>query len=96
MEFDWNPIKASSNVAKHGIDFDTATEIFEDPDLFVIVDSRVYGERRYQAIGASGGVILFVAYTMRGEDVCRIISARRANSRERAAYTVQTGRRSQA
>ena len=64
MEFEWDPIKASSNVAKHGIDFYTATEIFEDPDLFVIVDSRVYSERRYQAIGASGGVILFVAYTI--------------------------------
>jgi uncharacterized DUF497 family protein len=64
VEFEWNPAKASSNVEKHGIDFDTATEIFEDPDLFVIVDSRVYGERRY--------------------------------SRERAAYTVQAGRRSQA
>lgn len=86
----WN-----SNGTPHGIDFDTATEIFEDPDLFVIIDSRIYGERRYQAIGASGGVILFVAYTMRGEDVCRIISARRANRRERAAYTVQTRTRSQ-
>ena len=46
VEFEWDPIKASSNVAKHGIDFYTATEIFEDPDLFVIVDSRVYSERR--------------------------------------------------
>jgi putative transcriptional regulator len=64
VEFERDPIKASSNVAKHGIDFYTATEICEDPDLFVIVDSRVYNERRYQAIGASGGVILFVAYTI--------------------------------
>ncbi len=30
-----------------------------------VIDSRTYGERRYQAIGASRGVVLFVAYTMR-------------------------------
>jgi DNA-binding transcriptional regulator YiaG len=34
-------------------------------------------------------------YTMRGDNVCRIISARRASRRERAAYTSQTGARSQ-
>jgi putative transcriptional regulator len=47
------------------VDFDTAAEIFEDPDLFVVIGSRTYGERRYQAIGASRGMILFVAYTLR-------------------------------
>ena len=92
MEFEWDPIKANSNVEKHAVDFFTATEVFDDPDLFVVIDSRIYGERRYKAIGAAGGVILFVAYTMRGDDVCRIISARRASRREIAAYTLQAGR----
>ena len=95
MEFEWDPAKATRNVEKHAVDFDTAAEIFDDPDLFLVIDSRTYGERRYQAIGASRGVILFVAYTMRGDNVCRIISARRASRRERAAYTLQTGARSQ-
>ena len=94
MEFEWDPVKASANVEKHGVDFDTAAEIFDDPDLFVVIDSRTYGERRYQAIGASRGVIVFVAYAMR-DNVCRIISARRASRRERAAYALQTGTRSQ-
>ena len=94
MEFEWDPAKATRNIEKHAIDFDTAAEIFDDPDLFLVIDSRTYGERRYQAIGASRGVILFVAYTMRGDNVCRIISARRASRRERAAYTLQTGARS--
>ena len=94
MEFEWDPTKATRNVEKHAVDFDTAAEIFDDPDLFVVIDSRTYGERRYQAIGASRRVILFVAYTMRGDNVCRIISARRASRRERAAYTLQTGARS--
>jgi uncharacterized protein len=95
VEFEWDPVKASRNVEKHAVDFDTAAEIFDDPNLLVVIDSRTYGERRYQAIGASRGVILFVAYTMRGDDVRRIISARRASHRERAAYSLQTGARSQ-
>jgi uncharacterized DUF497 family protein len=95
VEFEWDPVKASRNVEKHAVDFDTAAEIFEDPDLFVVIDSRTYGERRDQAIGLSRGVILLVAYTMRGDNVCRIIGARRASRRERAAYTLQTGARSQ-
>ena len=95
MEFEWDPLKASRNVEKHAVDFDTATEVFDDPDLFVVIDSRTSGERRYQAIGASRGVILLVAYTMRSHNVCRIIGARRASRRERAAYTLQTGTRSQ-
>ena len=95
MEFEWDRVKASRNVEKHAVDFDTAAEIFDDPDLLLVIDSRSYGERRYQAIGASRGVILFVAYTIRGNDFCRIISARRASRRERAAYTLQTGARSQ-
>ena len=95
MEFEWDPVKATGNIEKHAVDFDTATEIFDDPNLFVVIDSRTRSERRYQAIGASRGVILFVAYTMRGDNVCRIISARRASRRERAAYTLQTGARSQ-
>ena len=95
MEFEWDPAKATRNVEKHGVDFDTAAEIFDDPNLFVVIDSRTYGERRYQAIGAERGVILFVAYAMRSHNVCRIISARRASRRERAAYTLQTGARPQ-
>jgi uncharacterized protein len=77
------------------VDFVTAAEIFDDPDLLVVIDSRTYGERRYKAIGAAGGVILFVAYTMRGNNICRMISARRASGRERAAYSLQAGARSQ-
>jgi hypothetical protein len=91
VEFEWDPVKASSNVEKHDVDFDTAVGIFDDPDLLVVIDPSTYGERRYQAIGATRGVILFVA--MRGRNVCRIVSARRASRRERAAYTLQTGTR---
>jgi uncharacterized DUF497 family protein len=95
VEFERDRVKAATNVEKHAVDCGTATEIFDDPGLLVVIDPRTYGERRSQAIGASGGVMLFVASTMRGKDICRIISARRANRRERAAYTLQAGARSQ-
>jgi uncharacterized DUF497 family protein len=95
VEFEWDPVKASRNVEKHAVDFDTAAEIFDDPNVFVVIDSRTYGERRYQAIGASRGVNLFVVYTIRGDNVCRIIGAWRASHRERTAYSLQTGARSQ-
>ncbi|MBY0431995.1 MAG: BrnT family toxin [Rhodospirillales bacterium] len=84
MEYEWDSAKATSNLAKHGVDFPAATEALEDPGLLVIVDER-YAEPRYRAIGVVNGVVLSVAYTMRG-DVCRIISARRASRRERETY----------
>jgi hypothetical protein len=80
---------------KHAVDFVTAAEIFDDPDLLMVIDSRAHSERPYQAIGGACGVILLVAYTMRGNNICRIISARKASRRERAAYTLQAGARSQ-
>jgi hypothetical protein len=95
VEFEWDPGKASRNVEKHAVDFVTAAEIFDDPDLLVVIDSRAHSERRYQAIGDARGVILFVAYTMRGNNICRIISARKASRRERAAYTLQAKARAQ-
>jgi len=40
VEFEWDPVKASTNVEKHAVDFDTAAEIFDDPNVFVVIDSR--------------------------------------------------------
>ena len=87
-EFEWDPAKADSNLAKHGIDFVDAIKIFDDPALYVIVDARVYGERRYKALGLLDGKVLLIVYTMRGDNICRLISARRANRRERTAYSL--------
>jgi uncharacterized DUF497 family protein len=85
MEFEWDPGKAASNLAKHGVDFPTATKVFDDPNIRLGFDPRPRGETRYQAIGSVSRVVLFVSYTMRGE-VCRIISARRASRRERQSH----------
>ena len=89
MEFEWDPAKAASNLTKHGIDFDEAIAVFDDPRMLSIVDPRSYGETRYVAIGTVGGRTLAVVYTNRGNQIWRIISARRASRRERTAYTLQ-------
>jgi uncharacterized DUF497 family protein len=89
MEFEWDPAKAASNLAKHGIGFTDATEIFDDPDVYITPDPRPYGEIRFQAIGIVKGELALVVYTLRGGGVYRIISARRANRRERKTYSLQ-------
>lgn len=90
VDVEWDPAKAASNLAKHGIDFAEAMEVLTDPQRVERPDSRSRGEPRVQVIGAAKGRTLFVVYTMRGA-VCRIISIRRANRREREAYPVSTG-----
>jgi uncharacterized DUF497 family protein len=93
VEFDWDPRKAASNFAKHGVDFAEAIDVFDDPHLRTLVEGRIISETRYRSVGVVNGMILFVVHTFRGE-VCRIISARRANRRERTAYTLQARHRS--
>ena len=83
MEFEWNEAKAATNLDKHGIDFEDAIAIFEDPVLEFQSDRE--GEERWVAIGMIFGRVITVVYTTR-HDVYRIISARRARRNEREAY----------
>ena len=85
MEFEWDSIKNQRNIEKHGIDFTDAVRIFERPTLKVVDNRRNYGEKRIVAMGTVEDVILYVVYTVR-DDIWRIISARRANRRERKKY----------
>ena len=84
--FEWDDVKDVSNFRKHGVDFATATEIFEDTfRLEDIEDSMDYGELRFRTIGRAGGGVLLVIYAERG-DAIRIISARSATRREHDRY----------
>lgn len=92
MAFEWDEAKAISNVAKHGVTFEQAFAAFDDPDALEIPDERYdYGERRTILIGLTPTIILVVVYTKRGE-WRRIISARKANKREREDYYRQKAR----
>lgn len=86
MIFEWDENKNRVNKAKHGIDFESAITVFDDP----LLQSRVDDDGRWQSIGYSEGCILllFVAHTYHEADeiVVRVISARRANKHERANY----------
>jgi uncharacterized DUF497 family protein len=86
MRFEWDDAKAAANHAKHGVPFELAMRMFDDPFRLEIEDSRVdYGEERIITLGLIDGRVYVVIFTPR-EDRCRIISARKANARESRRY----------
>ena len=85
--FEWDDEKARTNLQKHGIGFDEASTIFDDP-LFITAldDEHSIDEERYITIGLSSKQrILMVAHTERNENI-RIISARKATKNEEKLY----------
>ncbi len=86
MEFGWDDDKDRTNIAKHGIGFARAAQIFFGPTLDWIDDRQDYGEERTISLGMIEGVlVLVVVHTDRG-GVTRIISARAAKRAERRLY----------
>ncbi len=88
--FVWDPLKAASNLRKHGVSFETAVRAFADLHALLEQDRFEDGEERWQLLGVvDGDLLLMVAHTAREhEDVeaVRIISARNANRKERRRY----------
>ena len=87
LRFTWDSNKATANLAKHGVSFDEARQVFEDP-LAQTVHDPAHGleERRFRTIGlALSGRLVVVFYADRG-DTIRIIGARRATRREQRDY----------
>lgn len=83
-KFQWDSRKAASNLRKHGISFEDATAVFDDPDAIEVEDPDP-DELRFRIIGMVQGVVLAVVYTERGGSI-RLISARKATKHERNAY----------
>ncbi len=90
MEFEWNEDKSQRNRTKHGISFETATLVFDDPNHLSIQDRFEDGEERWQTLGQVNNlVIILVAHTVRienSDEMIRIISARKATRAERQYY----------
>jgi hypothetical protein len=87
MDFEWDPAKAASNLAKHGVSFAEASEVFGDP-LAITISDPDHGddEAREITIDSSGKQrLIVVSHTDRHGKV-RIISARRANRSESRSY----------
>lgn len=86
MNFEWDNNKSKSNFEKHGINFNEACEISKYPRLTVRDDRFNYGEQREISIGKiSEDIIIVIVYTKRHGNL-RLISARKANARERNRY----------
>lgn len=85
MSIEWDPQKARSNLQKHGVSFADAVSALEDEYALTIEDDHPE-ERRLITLGMdASGRLLVVVFVYRGETV-RLISARRATSRERKEY----------
>lgn len=85
-----NQDKRKANAKKHGIDLVQASQVFTDPFAVNAYDaSHSVEEDRHQIIGKMDNeVLILVSYTMRHETV-RVISARKAESREEKMYAEQ-------
>ena len=87
MLFDWDEEKAKSNLAKHGISFDEAASVFDDPLFLTFADpEHSLQEQRFLIMGESArGRLLVISYTD-CKDITRLISVRPATRKERKAY----------
>jgi uncharacterized protein len=92
--FRWDPVKAASNLRKHGVSFEVAIRALADPFALTHQDRIEGGEQRWRRLGrVEGRVLLLIAHTSENEDedgqpveVIRIISARATDRRERRRY----------
>lgn len=88
--FEWDAQKAHANYRKHGVRFEEAALVFDDPLAISIHDRIENGEQRWQTIGmVAGCLLLLVAHTVHFKEdaeVIRIISARRVSQKERRFY----------
>jgi hypothetical protein len=87
MKFEWDDDKAVTNLSKHGVSFDEAKKVFDDPLYVDFYDpDHSDDEERYLIVGKSNqGRLLIISYTERKNSI-RIISAREVTRSEREAY----------
>ena len=87
MKFEWDENKADKNLSKHGVSFEEAKTVFDDPLYIDFYDpDHSEDEARYLIVGESNQRrLLIVSYTERG-DSTRLISAREVTRSEREAY----------
>jgi uncharacterized protein len=84
MEFEYDPSKSRLNELKHGISFDEAKALWDDPDAY-IAPTKTTGEERFLIVGEIEGKGWTAVITFRGETI-RIISVRRSRTREIEEY----------
>jgi uncharacterized protein len=91
LRWTWNSSKSKTNELKHGLDFETAQLVFDDP-LAISRPDLCPDEECWQTIGVIAQAFVIVVHTWlvydseSDEEVGRIISARKATKQERRAY----------
>ncbi len=86
LHFEWDDAKAASNLATHGVAFEAAAAVFDDPARLEEDDLFARDEYRTIMVGSVDGMVLTVVYAEPEEALIRIISARLASANERKAY----------
>ncbi len=91
MLFSWDPKKAEANLKKHGVSFEMAQTVFDDPFHLSVLDARHRGEERWVTIGESASqrslVVVHVYHVFEDhQETIRIISARKATRKEIKQY----------
>jgi uncharacterized DUF497 family protein len=92
MPLEWHAAKAASNLEKHGVSFEEAATVFNDPLQVHYPDqAHSIGEQRFICLGVSNhGRLLKLAYTERIPETFRIITAREAGPGEKRNYERQS------
>ncbi|MBI3454761.1 MAG: BrnT family toxin [Candidatus Rokubacteria bacterium] len=87
MRFEWDPPKAAANLRTHGVSFAEAVTVLEDDFALTREDPDAVEEPRFVTLGLSNlANLLVVVYVYREPDIIRVISAWKANERQRELY----------
>ncbi len=86
MRFEWDEKKNRTNIRDHKLDFVDVPPVFSGPMLVESDEREEYGEDRWVGIGFLRNVAIVVVFTEPRRDTIRIVSARKANKRERNRY----------
>lgn len=85
MNITFDPAKNATNIAKHGMPLSAAVDLDMGAALVRVDDRANYGETRYEAIGPLNERLCVLVFTVRDQTI-RVISLRKANSREVMRY----------
>ena len=83
--YEWNETKNRPNNSKHGLSFEDANIVFSGPCVTFEDTRHDYDEKRFITLGPLAGRVVVIAHTSRDENT-RVISMRKANSREQEIY----------
>jgi uncharacterized protein len=90
MKYEWDEAKNRKNIAKHGLSFEDADQVFSGPCVTFEDDRFAYGEERLITLGLLAGRLVVIAHSPRDEGT-RIISMRKGNRREQKIYQKRLG-----